>query len=351
MMIAGEDSFYDDEQENCNDITYDELKLQHEMEESLQSGENYDEYYDDDNIILIDSDDDNNLLNGTNNNQMELDDKPFSCELCQKKVSTSYNLKRHMMIHTGEKPYGCDLCEKRFREFSDLKKHRKKHTSEVHFKCMVCNINSPSPFDPTKCVKCLNADGYGIRMNSVGQNIGPHISAKRNIYQQPNQYRIQQNLHRQLQPQQQKQHHQLQQQQRMVKIRNPDIPRFEGNKRAYICTFCDRVFGSSSNLKRHVMIHTGEKPYDCNVCNRAFRELSTLRKHQATHFLDSGSGGIDNDLASSSSSNSTLSSTTNYNNDSMQYFMGKDIQMICKICYKCFKSKEHLRSHMLTHRN
>lgn len=218
------------------------------------------------------------------------------------------------MIHTGEKPYGCDLCDKRFREFSDLKKHRRKHTSEAHFKCMVCNNNSPSPFDPTKCTKCLYASGFRMPKSGGGGNGGGigRVSSGGN-YQQPNH--------------------------RIVKIRNPDIPRLEGNKRAYICTFCDRIFGSSSNLKRHIMIHTGEKPYTCNVCNRPFRELSTLRKHQATHTAElSGDGGN--------------SSFTNLYSDQVkqsEFLMGKDIETICTYCFKFFKSKEHLRSHMLTH--
>lgn len=61
------------------------------------------------------------------------------------------------------------------------------------------------------------------------------------------------------------------------------IPRFDGNKKAFVCNFCDRVFGSSSNLKRHIMIHTGEKPFTCNICQRSFREMSTLKKHSFTH--------------------------------------------------------------------
>lgn len=61
------------------------------------------------------------------------------------------------------------------------------------------------------------------------------------------------------------------------------IPRIDGNKKAFVCNYCDRVFGSSSNLKRHIMIHTGEKPYTCKICQRNFREMSTLKKHSFTH--------------------------------------------------------------------
>lgn len=82
--MTGNHSFYTEEQDDGNDsITYDQLKLQHEIEGSRQFAENdedEDDDYDED-VILIDSDDDD-----MGDNQSE--DKPFSCPLCQKKVST-----------------------------------------------------------------------------------------------------------------------------------------------------------------------------------------------------------------------------------------------------------------------
>lgn len=36
------------------------------------------------------------------------------------------------------------------------------------------------------------------------------------------------------------------------------LPHFDvNNKKSFVCKWCDRTFGSSSNLKRHIMIHTG----------------------------------------------------------------------------------------------
>lgn len=133
---------------------------------------------------------------------------------------------------SGEKPFGCDICDRRFREFSDLKKHRRVHSAEKHFKCMVCHRNPPSATNSTKCAAC----------------------EKKEAAQRDEQHASEQIIHRD-----------------------------ENNKKAYVCNHCDRIFGSSSNLKRHIMIHTGEKPFKCEICLRSFRELSTLKKHLVTH--------------------------------------------------------------------
>ena len=45
------------------------------------------------------------------------------CGVCEKRFRDSYNLKKHVHIHTNEKPYECDVCEKRFRESGNLQKH------------------------------------------------------------------------------------------------------------------------------------------------------------------------------------------------------------------------------------
>ncbi|CAH0392985.1 unnamed protein product [Bemisia tabaci] len=51
--------------------------------------------------------------------------------------------------------------------------------------------------------------------------------------------------------------------------------------RKYPCHLCEKVFGWSTDLKRHVLIHTGERPFKCKVCLASFTRNFLLQKHQS----------------------------------------------------------------------
>ncbi|KAF6201686.1 hypothetical protein GE061_004081 [Apolygus lucorum] len=69
--------------------------------------------------------------------------KPFPCELCNQRFTTSSHLKRHMMTHTGEKPYACHLCHYRCSQSWNLKAHVNTHLQRRQ----VCIIKIQSTFD------------------------------------------------------------------------------------------------------------------------------------------------------------------------------------------------------------
>ena len=55
---------------------------------------------------------------------------------------------------------------------------------------------------------------------------------------------------------------------------------------SYICNICGRRCVSRNDMKRHVRVHTGERPYVCEHCGRAFKIKHHLKDHVRVHLKD-----------------------------------------------------------------
>ncbi|XP_059056418.1 zinc finger protein 62 homolog isoform X9 [Achroia grisella] len=57
-------------------------------------------------------------------------------------------------------------------------------------------------------------------------------------------------------------------------------------ERRHNCPQCDMKFFSSSELRDHLVKHTGERQFECNVCHKSYGRKKTLREHMRIHVND-----------------------------------------------------------------
>jgi len=57
------------------------------------------------------------------------------------------------------------------------------------------------------------------------------------------------------------------------------------NKKGFRCLFpgCEKTFRFRSDMKRHTLIHTRDRPYICQTCKKEYKRPDALRNHMQTH--------------------------------------------------------------------
>ena len=104
----------------------------------------------------------------------------------------------------------------------------------------------------------------------------------------------------------------------------------------YQCQICHRYLSGKEGLKRHNMIHTGERPFKCSMCDKSFRQRRHLLNHELCHW-DEPSGSI----AGHSTGGTVSSSGSSQGNE--------ERLLKCKVCPEEFSSVRSLRAHLTIH--
>ncbi|XP_064638412.1 zinc finger protein 658B-like [Lineus longissimus] len=115
------------------------------------------------------------------------------------------------------------------------------------------------------------------------------------------------------------------------------------NDALHACAFCPKAFPASRDLRRHILVHTGERPYKCDQCDRRFARRDNMRLHirnvhygERTWLKTHRKKKVVNLMHEAN-----LQSPNDYNPNMPKYQ--------CSQCEKMFYSQRSLNMHMTIH--
>ncbi|XP_034721157.1 zinc finger protein 497-like [Etheostoma cragini] len=180
--------------------------------------------------------------------QAHTGERPHLCDVCGRKFARQYQLKRHkVLVHAGGKEgtprnvpcdaaFGCGVCGKRLKTAALLARHARCHSAEKPHRCGVCLRSFLS-------AACLAQHNMRVHQRANAGD-APHAARRR---------------------------------------RNAAPP---GAAKEFPCPVCGRVFRFRSLLASHALTHSELRPFGCDFCSRSFRRLSHLKRHREVVHAD-----------------------------------------------------------------
>ncbi|XP_024117531.1 zinc finger protein 436 [Oryzias melastigma] len=165
-------------------------------------------------------------------------ERPHLCDICGRKFSRQYQLRRHkVLVHTGlgngeenvppDAAYTCSVCGKRLKTEALLLAHTRIHSGDKPHRCNAC----PRSFQR---VAFLRQHHARVHLRVRASEVQPAARRRRSIAESD----------------------------------------------SFPCPVCGKVFRFRSLLASHALIHSDVRPFDCDICSRSFRRLSHLKRHR-----------------------------------------------------------------------
>ncbi|CAG9118858.1 unnamed protein product [Plutella xylostella] len=180
-------------------------------------------------------------------------EKTHTCETCGSSFTSNASLQAHIRRHLGIKPFVCSVCGYACVLNMELRRHMIRHTGVRPYKCRICDRRFGDFGSRQKHESYIFPKPYCHIHNPQTQVTTPVPSRSICGYSCV----LKEALRR----------HML----------------VHTGEKPYKCRICDRRFGDFGTRQKHERLHMGVRPYQCSVCGKAFTYSYVLANHMLTH--------------------------------------------------------------------
>ncbi|XP_034665598.1 transcription factor Ouib-like [Drosophila subobscura] len=173
---------------------------------------------------------------------VEVTESLITAENTEPSATKEAERKRRKRQNRVNQNYICDQCGKHFNDKGNLNLHLVRHTGIRKFQCPECSHKEYSQFLLKMHIRVKHRREAPYACKYCDQRFV--CSNKRYRHQR---------IHEGLKP--------------------------ERTDKPYACNICPHRCNSMSNLRKHEVVHSGDRPFRCEICDVAFNRMSNLRTH------------------------------------------------------------------------